>query len=60
MTPLERQCVNELLEAACISGASLEAASGSIEQLMLDLTAAEVKETCRIHAEELGLDSHSS
>ena len=57
MTPQERQCVNELLEAACINGASLEAAGRSIGQLMLDLTAAEVAEACCVHAEELGLDA---
>jgi len=57
MTPQDRQCINELLEAASINGASLEAASRSIGQLMLHLTAAEVTETCRVHAEELGLDA---
>jgi hypothetical protein len=39
MTPQDRQCINELLEAACISGASLEATGRSIGQLMLHLTA---------------------
>jgi hypothetical protein len=60
MTPQDRQCINELLEAASINGASLEAASRSIGQLMLHLTAAEVTETCRVHAEELGLDATNS
>jgi hypothetical protein len=57
MTPQERQCINDLLEAACISGASLEAAARSIREQMLHLTAVEVAETCRVHAEELGLDA---
>jgi hypothetical protein len=55
MTPQERQCINESLEAACINGASLEAAARSIGEQMLHLTAAEVAETCRVHAEELGV-----
>jgi hypothetical protein len=57
MTPQERQCINDLLEAACINGASLQAAARSIGEQMLHLTAAEVAETCRVHAEELGLDA---
>jgi hypothetical protein len=57
MTPQERQCINDLLEAACINGASFEAAARSIGEQMLHLTAAEVAETCRVHAEELGLDA---
>jgi hypothetical protein len=60
MTPQERQCINELLEAACINGASLKGACRSIGQQMLHLTAAEVTETCRVHAEELGLDATHS
>jgi hypothetical protein len=56
----DRQCINELLEAACIGGASPEAAGRSIGQLMLHLTVAEVTETCRVHAEELGLDANSA
>ena len=59
MTPQERQCINELLEAASINGLSLEAAVRSIGEEMLPLTAAEVAETCRVHAEELGLDAAS-
>jgi len=57
MTPQERQCVNELLEAALLNGASPEAAGRAIGQLMLDPTAAEVAEACRVHAQELGLDA---
>jgi hypothetical protein len=57
MTPQERQNINDLLEAACINGASLEAAARSIGEQMLHLTAAEVAETCRVHAGELGLDA---
>jgi hypothetical protein len=57
MTPQERQCINDLLEAACISGASLEAAARTIGEQMSHLTAAEVTETCRVHAEELGLEA---
>jgi hypothetical protein len=57
MTPHERQCINDLLEAACINGASLEEAARSIGEQMRDLTAAEVAKTCRVHAEELGLTS---
>ena len=60
MTPQERQCINELLEAACINGATVEAAGRSIGQVMLHLAAAEVTETCRVHAEELGLDAANS
>jgi len=56
MTQQERQCINELLEAAGISGASLEAGARSICQEMRHLTATEVSETCRLHAEELHLD----
>jgi hypothetical protein len=56
MTPQERQCINELLEAAGLNGASLEAAARSIGEVMLHLTAAEVADTCRAHAGELGLD----
>jgi hypothetical protein len=57
MTPQERQCINDLLEAACINGASPEAVARSIGEQMLHLTEAEIAETCRVHAEELGLDS---
>jgi hypothetical protein len=57
MTPQERQHINALLEAASISGASLEAAVRSICQEMLYLTAAEVAEACRAHAEELHLNA---
>jgi hypothetical protein len=57
MTPQERSYINDLLEAACINGASLEAAAHSIGEQMHHLTAAEVAETCRLHAEELGLTS---
>jgi hypothetical protein len=57
MTPQERQCINELLEAAYINGAFVEAAAQSISEQMLQLTAAEVLEACRVHAEELGLDA---
>lgn len=57
MTPQERQCINELLEAACISGASLKIAARSICEEMPHLTAAEVAETCRLHAEELHLNA---
>jgi hypothetical protein len=56
MTPHERQCIDELLEAASINGASIEAAARSIAEVMVSLTAAEVAETCRVHAEEMGLD----
>ena len=56
MTPQERQCIHELLEAASISGASLQAAVRSVCEEMLHLTAAEVAETCRAHAEELPLN----
>jgi hypothetical protein len=56
MTPQERQCINELLEAASINGVSLEAAARSIGEVMFPLPAAEVAVTCRVHAEELGLD----
>ena len=55
MTPQERQSINELLEAACVNGASLKAAVRSIGKHMLHLPAAEIVETCRVHAEELGL-----
>jgi hypothetical protein len=57
MTPHERECIKELLEAATISGVSLETAARSIGEVMLPLTATEVAETCRVHAEELGLDA---
>jgi hypothetical protein len=57
MTPQERQNINDLLEAACINGASLEAAARSIGEQMLHLTAAEVADTCCVHAEEMGLDA---
>jgi hypothetical protein len=56
MAPQEKHYINALLEAACINGASLEAAARSIGEQMLHLTAAEVTETCRAHAKELGLD----
>lgn len=56
MTPQERQHINALLEAASISGASLEAAVRSICEEMLYLTATEVAEACRVHAEELHLN----
>jgi hypothetical protein len=55
MTPQERQCIDQLLEAACINGASLKAAVRSIGKQKFHLTAAEIVETCRVHAEELGL-----
>ena len=57
MTPQERQCINALLEAATINGVSPEAAARAIGEVMLPLTAAEVAETCCVHAEELGLDA---
>jgi hypothetical protein len=59
MTPEERQSINELLEAASISGASLDAAARSIGENMPHLTVAEVAETCRVHSEELRLDFDS-
>jgi hypothetical protein len=55
MTPQERQCINELLEAATINGVSIEAAVRSIGREMPHLSAAEVAETCRAHAEELSI-----
>jgi hypothetical protein len=39
MTPQERECINELLEAATINGVSIEAAARSIGEVMLNLTA---------------------
>jgi hypothetical protein len=57
MTPQERECINELLEAATINGASIDSAARSIGEVMLNLTAAEVAEICRVHAEELGLNA---
>jgi hypothetical protein len=61
MTPQERQCINALLESATINGVSPEAAARAIGEVMLPLTAAEVAETCCVHAEELGLDAgHTS
>jgi hypothetical protein len=56
MTPQERQYINALLEAASISGASLEAAVRSICEEMLYLTPTEVAEACHVHAEELRLN----
>jgi hypothetical protein len=54
MTPRERQCINELLEAACISGASADTAVRSICEEMLHLTAAEVKQTSRSRVASYG------
>ena len=55
MTPQERQCIDQLLEAATINGVSIDVAARSIREVMLNLTASEVAEICRVHAEELGL-----
>jgi hypothetical protein len=55
MTPQERQCIDQLLEAAAINGVSIDVAARSIREVMLNLTASEVAEICRVHAEELGL-----
>jgi hypothetical protein len=57
MTPQERQYINALLEVASICGASIQAATQSICEEMLHLTAAEVAEACRVHAEELHLNA---
>jgi len=55
MTPQERQCIDQILEAATINGVSIDVAARSIREVMLNLTASEVAEICRVHAEELGL-----
>jgi catechol-2,3-dioxygenase len=57
MTPQERECINELLEAATVNGVSIEAAARSIGEVMLNLNAAEIAEMCRLYAEELGLNA---
>ena len=57
MTPQEREHINELLEAATINGVSIDSAARSIGEVMLNLTAAEVAEVCRVHAEDLGLNA---
>jgi hypothetical protein len=55
MTPQERQCIDQLLEAATINGVSIDVAARSIREVMLNLTASEVAEIIHVHAEELGL-----
>ena len=55
MTPQQRQCIDQMLEAATINGVSIDVAARSIREVMLNLTASEVAEICRVHAEELGL-----
>jgi hypothetical protein len=40
---------------ATINGVSIDVAARSIREVMLNLTASEVAEICRVHAEELGL-----
>jgi len=57
MTPQDTQCIHELLEAACISGAFAETALRYICEEMVHLTTAEVTHTCRGHAADLNLNA---
>ena len=58
MTAQERECINELLEAATINRVAREAVARLIGEVMLKfLTGSKVAEIYRVHAEELGLDA---
>jgi hypothetical protein len=56
MTPQERQCIDEFLEAATLNGVAREAAARLIGEVMLNfLTKSTVAEIYRVRAEELDL-----